>query len=228
MWKQLEQSLEPDAKGFKRIRHIGISNFNVTQIEDLMANSKVKPYTHQIESHPYLQDWKFYDLHQKLGIHLSAYAPLGNTNPEYHYRNWKSAGRLMLQDPTLKAIAKDRKCTTAQVALKWNLQRNVTVIVKAFEPGHQVENYEANTCKLTAEDMTKIKALDQNGKGGKRYWDMCCAMFAPCFLGLQDAAEKVPVMADYCDDPWKGGSIKYNKDRKDLWLPAKPACEREL
>jgi len=230
MWKQLEQSLQPDSNGFRKIRHIGISNFNVTQLEDLLAHATVKPYTHQIEAHPYLQDWKFYDVHQKLGVPLSAYAPLGNTNTEYHYRNWKSAGRLMLDDPVLKSIAKARGCTPAQVAIKWNLERKVPVIVKAFYHDHQVENYEANQCKLQPEDLAKIKALDKDGTAGKRFWDMCCAMYAPCYLGLQDAPLTTPVPADYCEDPWKGGSVKYNRERKDLWATTKVAdtCQRQL
>lgn len=40
----MEKALEPDEKGFRKVRHIGISNFNVTQIDDLLANSKVKPF----------------------------------------------------------------------------------------------------------------------------------------------------------------------------------------
>src|ERR1700753_928315 len=94
MWKDMEKALQPDAKGFRKVRHIGISNFNVTQLEDLLSHAKVKPYAHQIEMHPYLQDWKFYDLHTKHNLRLVAYAPLGNANPEYHYRNWKSSGHL--------------------------------------------------------------------------------------------------------------------------------------
>jgi alcohol dehydrogenase (NADP+) len=173
MWKDMEKTLEPDAQGRRKVRYIGISNFNVTQIEDLLSKTKVKPLVHQIESHPYLQDWKFVEFHKKVGIPIVAYAPFGNQNPEYHFRNWKSAGRLMLFDPVLKKIATSRKCTTAQVALAWNLARNITVIPKAENIVHQLENYEARSkCKLTEQDMAAIKALDQDGKAGRRYWDM--------------------------------------------------------
>ncbi|KAF2672614.1 hypothetical protein BT63DRAFT_396328 [Microthyrium microscopicum] len=217
MWAAMEAALSAG-----KIKHIGISNFNVTQIDDLLAHAKVKPYVHQIEAHPYLQDWKFYDYHTSKGLRLAAYAPLGNTNPEYHYRNWKSAGKAMLSDPTLSAIATARGCSTAQVALAWNLARNVTTVVKAQNAQHAIENYEARqTCKLTSEDLAKIKALDQDGKGGKRYWDMCCAMDLPCYHGLQDGPVG-PAAADYCEDPWK--NIKYNKERTDLWLTKRPAC----
>jgi diketogulonate reductase-like aldo/keto reductase len=79
----------------------------------------------------------------------------------------------MLFDPVLQKIAKSRKCTTAQVALAWNLARNITVIPKAENIVHQLENYEARSkCKLTEQDLTAIKALDQDGKAGRRYWDM--------------------------------------------------------
>jgi hypothetical protein len=166
-------------------------------------------------------------VHQKYNIPIVAYAPLGNTNPEYHYRNWKSAGRLMIEDPVLKKIATVRGCTPAQVALVWNINRNITVIPKAFNPIHQVENYEARTkCKLTAEDMAQIKALDQDGKAGRRYWDMCCVMNLPCFLGLQDAATTTPVSADYCEQKWN--PQRYNSDRTDLWNTPKTECQRPL
>jgi diketogulonate reductase-like aldo/keto reductase len=222
MWKLMEKSLDSG-----KVKHIGISNFNVTQIEQLLASAKVKPYNHQIEAHPYLQDWKFYDVHQKLGIPLVAYAPLGNQNPEYHYRNWKSGGKLMLNDLTLKKIADARGCTTAQVALAWNLARGVTVIPKAFNPQNAIDNYEANTkCKLTAADLSAIRALDQNGAGGKRYWDMFCSMGLPGYYGLQDSPASGPVSADYCEDGAvkAAGLVTYDASRTDLWNTPKTVC----
>jgi hypothetical protein len=133
----------------------------------------------------------------------------------------------MLDDPTLKKIAAARGCTPAQVSLVWNLNRNITVIPKAFNPIHQVENYEARTkCRLTDDDMAAIKALDQGGKAGRRYWDMCCAMHLPCFLGLQDAPATTPVSADYCEQKWS--PVKFNAERTDLWMTPKQECQRAL
>jgi len=228
MWKAMEKLLEPDSFGHRKVRYIGISNFNVTQIEDLLAKTRVKPYVHQIESHPYLQDWKFTEFHEKIGLPIVAYAPLGNTNPEYHYRNWKSAGRLMINDPVLKRIGAAHGCTAAQVALAWNLARNITVIPKAENVLHQVENYEAHSkCKLTAQDMAAIRELDEHGKGGKRYWDMCCAMSLPCYHGLQDGPTgNGPVPADYCEDRWH--PTTYNKERTDLWRTPTEVCQRPV
>jgi len=225
----MEKAVEPDAKGFKKVRHIGISNFNVTQIEELLSEATIKPFNHQIEAHPYLQDWNFYDFHQQVGIPLVAYAPLGNQNPEYHYRNWKSGGKLMLDDLTLKKIAGARGCTTAQVSLAWNLARNVTVIPKAFNPQNAIDNYEAHQkCKLTSADLSAIRALDQNGAGGKRYWDMFCSMGLPGYYGLQDAAKSGPASADYCEDAAvkAAGLVTFDSSRTDLWSTPKTVCLR--
>jgi alcohol dehydrogenase (NADP+) len=133
----------------------------------------------------------------------------------------------MLDDPVLKKIAAARGCTPAQVALVWNLNRNITVIPKAFNAIHQVENYEARTkCKLTDADMASIKGLDEDGKAGRRYWDMCCSLNLPCYLGLQDAAVAGPVSADYCEQKWNPS--KYNSERTDFWKTPKTECQRSL
>jgi Aldo/keto reductase family len=132
----------------------------------------------------------------------------------------------MINDPVLKKIGAAHGCTGAQVALAWNLARNITVIVKAENVIHQVENYEARSkCKLTAQDMAAIRELDENGKGGRRFWDMCCAMNLPCYYGLQDGpTANSPVPADYCEDKWH--PTPYNKARTDLWSTPKEVCQR--
>jgi len=222
MWQKMERLVGPN----KPTRHIGISNFNITQIEELLRVARIKPFVHQIEAHPYLQDWKFVEFHQRHGIPLTAYAPLGNTNPEYHFRNWKSSGRLMLQDKTLNTIAARRRCTPAQVALAWNWNRGITPIVKAANPVHQLENYEAlEKCRLTDEDMNEIRRIDDNGRQGRRYWDMCCVMNLPCYLGLQDGPT-LPAPADYCEQKWAPQT--YNKERTDLWRTPRQVCERPV
>jgi hypothetical protein len=134
----------------------------------------------------------------------------------------------MIQDPVLKKIANSRGCSPAQVALAWNLDRNITVIPKAENVIHQVENYEARAkCKLHKGDLEAIRALDEHGRGGKRYWDMCCAMHLPCYHGLQDGPSRDGLSsADYCEDAWHKTS--YNKWRTDLWKTPSQVCERSL
>lgn len=89
----------------------------------------------------------------------------------------------LLQDETLTRIAKKRGCASAaQVALAWNLKRGITVIPRAKEESHQKENYRTvSDCKLTDADMASIKRLDIKA----RYWDMCCTLGLPCYLGME-------------------------------------------
>jgi diketogulonate reductase-like aldo/keto reductase len=125
-WKEMEKLVSKDNEPEKgKTRFIGISNFNVTQLKDLVAAASIKPKVHQIELHPYLQQNDFVDLHEKLGVGLTAYAPLGDTNPAYR-AGGIAGGRFMreghpaplLTNPVLTQIAQRRGCTTAQVSLK--------------------------------------------------------------------------------------------------------------
>jgi hypothetical protein len=102
----------------------------------------------------------------------------------------------MLEDSTMKSIAKARGCASAaQVALAWNLERGVIVIPKSGKTAHQVENFKVREqCKLTPSDMAALKAIDKK----VRYWDMCCYLGLPCYLGLDGACARIPVAADYC------------------------------
>jgi len=176
------------------VHKIGISNYNVTQIDTLLAAAKVKPYVHQIELHPYLQQNDFVEYHKRVGIKLVAYAPLGNTNPEYKYRAHMT--KPMLEDVVLNRIAKKRGCASAaQVALAWNVKRGIPVIPRAGKDAHQIENYKTlQQCMLTDADMASIKRLDIKA----RYWDMCCSLGLPCYLGLDGALDEAPVSDDYC------------------------------
>jgi len=198
MWQAMEKLLttpnNASVDSTPMVKKIGISNYNVTQIEQLLAIAKVKPYVHQIELHPYLQQNDFVEFHKKHGIRLVAYGSLGNTNPEYSYRAKMTSP--LLEDVTLNRIAKKRGCASAaQVALAWSLKRGITVIPKAEKVEHQKENYRTvSDCKLTDNDMASIKRLDLKA----RYWDMCCSLGQPCYLGLDGALDEPPVSDDYC------------------------------
>lgn len=125
-WREMEKLVSVDNRPQAgKTRFIGISNFNVTQLVDLVKVAKIKPKVHQIELHPYLQQSDFIDLHDKLGVGLTAYAPLADTNPAYR-AGGIAGGRFMLpnhpvpllSNPVLAQIGKARGCTPAQVSLK--------------------------------------------------------------------------------------------------------------
>jgi diketogulonate reductase-like aldo/keto reductase len=151
---------------------------------------------HQIELHPYLQQNSFVALHKEKGVMLTAYAPLGDTNPAYR-AGGMTGGRYMrvghppplLTNPTLVDIGRARGCTPAQVAMAWNLNRGIAVHPKAAQLAHQKENFDAYKCALKDEDMLKIQAIEKTYKPF-RMWDPCpTTLGLPCYVGQEGGNE---------------------------------------
>jgi alcohol dehydrogenase (NADP+) len=162
-------------------RFIGISNFSPAQVQDLLNIATIRPKTHQIELHPYLPQTEFIETHRRLGITLTAYSPLANTNPTFGERG-RTAPPL-LDNIILKEIGYARGCSAAQVALAWNLKRGVVVIPKSVNDVHQRENIDTyNRCFLTDADMVK---LEQIGVKARFNVNTCRALNFGCFSGLE-------------------------------------------
>ncbi|KAF2135446.1 uncharacterized protein K452DRAFT_281516 [Aplosporella prunicola CBS 121167] len=149
------------------VRNIGVSNFSPHQLKKLIKKSSIKPAVHQMELHPYLQQKGWVELHQEHGIHVTAYSPLGNSNPTYRSSsraaNTHKTPPLLLENEALAKIADMRNCTTAQVALAWGMQRGTSVIPKTSHAKWIKENFESVTCGLVDTDVDKIEEL------GKKY-----------------------------------------------------------
>jgi len=142
-------------------RFIGISNFNTAQLGNLLNIAQIKPKVHQFEVHPYLDQLDYVGRHKDLGITVTGYAPLGNTNPVYG-DIWKKSPPLV-SNKIIIDISEDRKRSPAQVILSWNVRRTVAVIPKAVEGIHQKENLAAiKNCTITDEDVQKIKLIGIN------------------------------------------------------------------
>jgi alcohol dehydrogenase (NADP+) len=197
-WRAMEKLVAPGNAAIKgKTRFIGISNFNVSQLEELLKSATIVPKVHQIELHPYLSQSSFLPIHAKKNITLTAYAPLGDTNPSYRGDPARATGGMtggrysradrpspMLQNPILVKIAKERSCTPAQVSLAWNMKRGIPVHPKAARPEHIKENFEAYKCALTAGDMEAISGIEKTIKF--RMWDPCPKLLGlPCFVGQE-------------------------------------------
>ena len=114
-WLAMEKLVE---KGL--VKSIGVSNFNSEQIEDIIQKGTIKPVMNQVEIHPYFCQHKLVDFCRKRDIAMTAYSPLVN-------------GRSgILQDPTLMEIAKKYNKSTAQVIIRWHIQRGVVVPPKSI------------------------------------------------------------------------------------------------
>lgn len=142
-----------------KVRNIGISNFSPAQLKDIIKQTGVTPAAHQMELHPYLQQSAWVATHKALGITITAYSPLGNTNPVFENGTFPPP---LLKNDWLTDIATARNCTPAQVALAWNIGRGVSVIPKSSHPEYIVENYESLKCKLEYEDLGKLRIMGRN------------------------------------------------------------------
>ncbi len=137
-----------------KIRSIGLSNWYVKELEEFLPQVSITPALVQNEIHPYYQENDVIPYIQKLGIVVEGWYPLGGRGHTAE----------LLGDETISAIAKAHGKSSAQVILRWNLQKGVVVIPGSSNPDHIQENTELYDFELTDEEMEKINALDRNEK----------------------------------------------------------------
>lgn len=140
-------------------RHIGISNFARRDVEKLLKDAEIKPYAHEFETHPYLQQQGFVDWHADIGVKVIAYSPLGNTNPTYD--GHKPDLGPLLEDPFWVEIAGEKGCSVAQAVLGWGLERGTVVIPKSVHRGYIKQNLGALEVEFGRGEMGKIAAADK-------------------------------------------------------------------
>ena len=148
-YKTMEKYVE---KGM--IRSIGLSNWYVEELEEFLPQINITPSLVQNEIHPYYQENDVIPYIQNLGIIVQGWYPFGG-------RGHTSE---LLNDETIVEIANNHNVSSAQVILRWNLQKGVVVIPGSSNPDHIKENTEIYHFELTKEEMDKINALDRNEK----------------------------------------------------------------
>ena len=139
-------------------KHIGVSNFSIKKINQIIEESGVIPEVLQIELHPFLQQQKILNFTQEKGIFLTGYCPLGSAD--------RPAVRILADEPKLFQqqiildIAKDKDISPAQVILAWAVNRGTSVIPKSVNPERLKQNLEAADIELSTQEMTKMNGLD--------------------------------------------------------------------
>ncbi len=145
------------AKQQGKAKHIGVSNFNLNKVENLIREADHQPEANQVEMHPYLQQKQLFDFCTGNGVHMTAYSPLGSRD---RTNRGKDEPNLM-EDPGIKAIAANHGVTPAQVLLAWHVNRGGSVIPKSVNPKRIQENLTAGTIELNPDDMQRIADLDR-------------------------------------------------------------------
>ena len=154
-WQGMEQAVEEGL-----VKNIGVSNFSIKKLENIIANCNIKPSMNQVECHPYLQQDKLLTYCQKNDVAFTAYSPLGSKDRPDFVRNENEP--ILLENEVIKNIAQKHQATTAQVLIQWAIERETVVIPKSVSPERIKQNYEAQNISLDTEDMEQIKALNRD------------------------------------------------------------------
>jgi alcohol dehydrogenase (NADP+) len=139
-------------------KHIGVSNFSVKKLKDLLPKCRFQPEMNQVESHPYLQQKELLTYCHNNDIHFTGYSPLGSMDRPSRLK--KAEEPMLLENKVIVEIAEAHDCTPAQVLIRWALQRGTSVIPKSTNPKRLQQNFAAAAVQLTDEDMQKIAGLD--------------------------------------------------------------------
>jgi 2,5-diketo-D-gluconate reductase A len=132
-----------------KVRAIGVSNFNMNQIQDLLKRHNVVPTVNQVETHPFSQKTEMQEAFKSQDIQLESWAPFaqGKNN--------------LFNNELLKAIASKHNKSIAQVVLRWLIQKEVVVIPKSANTKRINENFDVFNFELSSHDMAIIKSLDK-------------------------------------------------------------------
>ncbi len=144
-----------------RVRAIGVSNFMVDHLTQLLDQTAVVPAVNQIEVHPYFQQREVQALGVEHGIVTQAWSPIGGIT---FYREGEHTSTL--QDPTIVGIAEAHSKSPAQVMLRWHLQQGRSVIPKSTKPHRIAENIDVFDFALTSDQLADIDGLDTGKRGG--------------------------------------------------------------
>ncbi|WP_312095034.1 aldo/keto reductase [Niallia sp.] len=142
-WRAMEE-LYSEGK----IRAIGVSNFHMDRLADLMVHNKVIPAVNQIETHPFNQQIDSANYMKENNVQIQSWGPFaeGKNN--------------IFQNEVLVSIAEQHNKSVAQVILRWLTQRGVVAIPKSVRKERMIENFNIFDFELTQGDMNKISALD--------------------------------------------------------------------
>ena len=143
------------------VRAIGVSNFTPDHLDDLLKSATVVPAVNQIEVHPYFAQPEALAADAAHGVVSQAWSPIGGIT---FYRD--GAGGSTLDDETIASIGQAHDKTSAQVMLRWHLQRGRSAIPKSTRPERIAENLDVFDFDLTDAELAAIDGLDQGVRRG--------------------------------------------------------------
>lgn len=152
-----------------KVKAIGLSNFNMEQMKEILTICEVKPTVLQTEVHPYFQEKELKRFLSNEGIMIQSWYPLGHGD------------KSLLREPLFSKLGKKYGKSNAQIILRWHIQAGNIVIPGSKSPAHIQDNFDLFDFSLNQDEMEQISAMDQK----KRYYTSTPEM-------LKRYAEMVP------------------------------------
>lgn len=146
-WRALEKLYKE-----KKVRAIGVSNFHIHHLEDLLADCEIKPMVNQVELHPWLTQKELREYCKQQNIQIEAWSPLAKGQ--------------VLDNPTIIEIANKHKKSPAQVILRWEIQNEIITIPKSINETRIKENADIFDFNLSQAELDAIESLNQNKRTG--------------------------------------------------------------
>jgi diketogulonate reductase-like aldo/keto reductase len=135
----------------KKVRAIGVSNFSVNRLTDLLSKTDVVPAVNQVEAHPYLQQAKLFDFCKEKDILIEAYSPLGNN---------QTGEPRTVDDPLVPELGKELDMDGGQLLASWGIQRGTVVLPKSVTPSRIKSNLQVK--ELPKDAFEKLSGLERH------------------------------------------------------------------
>ena len=148
-WKKGYQLMEKAYKEGK-VKALGVSNFPISWLEELIETAEIKPQMVQVEAHPYYPQDELKKVLDKNGMGLMAWYPLGHGDKN------------LINEPVFTDLAEKYGKTNAQIILRWHIQMGNVVIPGSKNPAHIRDNFNIFDFTLSDEEMAKIAAVNKN------------------------------------------------------------------
>lgn len=146
-WKALEHLYKSG-----KVRAIGVSNFKIHHLEDLLSDCEITPVVNQIELHPRLTQEDVRAFCKEKNIKVEAWSPLMKAK--------------LMEEPTLVRLAGKYGKTPAQIILRWDVQNEIITIPKSVNKQRIIENSNIFDFELTLDEVKKIDSLNENFRTG--------------------------------------------------------------
>ena len=144
------------AVAMKKVRSIGLSNFENDRLEEVFNNSSIKPSVLQVECHPYWQQQEVKEYLKPYGTLIESWYPIGHGD------------KGLIAEPIFTKLAQKYHKTNVQVILRWHLQQGNIVFPKTSNFQHLKDNFDIFDFELTDEEMKEISKLDHT----KRFYNL--------------------------------------------------------